>query len=105
MANVITLKYSTTEFCLPRDCITREDVATLFGLKETGIHIKVQMSGNWVKVLPALNGSFEFDELCGNLGYVVSFVNYLIHFDPELFVYARCSCFSVINLCRVIGFP
>jgi len=71
--STISLKYGSVEFTLPKDCVTMQDVTTLFGLKEAGLHIKVKVEEEWVNLQPKSDGTFQIDiVLSGNVGYVLS---------------------------------
>ena len=67
----VILKYGQSEFTLPRNCITKDDLSVLFNLEINGAHLKIKENNIWINRYPDDDG--VIDPGNGEFCYVVSF--------------------------------
>ena len=60
MSLLIKLSLGEKHYSLPRDAIALEDLVFLFGLKEEGLHVKVNIHGDWKNISAGPRGLFSF---------------------------------------------
>ena len=55
----VILKYGQSEFTLPRNCITKDDLSVLFNLEINGAHLKIKENNIWINRYPDDDGVID----------------------------------------------